>query len=142
MKKENLSAILPFTEDMKAPLFLEVLQKLKDLSNPLTAEDLFQIYLEARGHILHLMVSYGVRWEQFRQFDIIDVENSAQNFYNVAFSVLRLSISNMSPETAEKVFNLTMARENQWIAQATNAFLNAMIQELKEPDPALAYASV
>ena len=35
-----------------------------------------------------------------------------------------------------------LAKENQSIAQATNAFLNGMIRELKEPDPALAYASV
>ncbi|HEY4500298.1 MAG TPA: hypothetical protein VJH25_00720 [Candidatus Paceibacterota bacterium] len=142
MKIENLSSILPFAENVEDPLFLEVLKQLKNQNNPLTVEDLFQIYMEARGHILHLMASYGVRREQFKQFGIVDVGNFDQYFYNVAFSVLRLSLGNISPETAEKSFHLLMARENQSIAQATNAFLNGMIRELKEPDPALAYASV
>ncbi|MEK7607323.1 MAG: hypothetical protein AAB484_00120 [Patescibacteria group bacterium] len=142
----DISAILPFTEESSDPLFIEQVEKLRQSGNPLSVEELFQIYLEARADIVHAIGICSAFWLVFHDSDIIDVANPATSFYNVVFTRVGqlggFSIKFMSDETAMRSYRLLAMDGHEHVAQATNMFLNAMIADLKRPDPVLAYALV
>jgi len=138
----DISSILPFTEEVTEPLFVDGLEKLRESGSPLSDEDLFQIYLEARADIVHAIHLSRAFWSVFHEGDIVDVSRPETNFYNILFTRVGLRVERMSDDTAHRSFRLLAMREHPYVAQATNAFLNAMIQDLKRPDPVLTYALV
>jgi hypothetical protein len=141
MNEPSISAILPFKEESSDPLFQEVLKQLRVKKNPLSEEDLFRIYLEARDDIVYAIGICGAFWTAFHESDVIGVASPVTSFYNVLFTRAGVAVKYMSNETAKRSFRLLSMDGHEPIAEATDAFLNAMIRELKKPDMVLACAT-
>ncbi len=121
---------------------MECLGQLKDKQNSLSVEDMFQIYLEVRSDIVYATKHFGSFWRKFRSDEAIDVVRLETSFYTVLYARIGLPMGiAVSKETADRASRLLSMDGHESVAQATNAFINAMIRELKQPDLALAHTS-